>query len=137
MKAELDKKGNWEKPKSLPSKINREGFHTGNPRFSEDGQRMYFTRALMENDRITESKIFMSQKGRSGWGAAKEVPNVNGEYLATHPTVGRLLGNEVLIFSANINGGEGGTDLYYSIRRGEDDYTNPRQYGDRKINTAG
>ena len=135
-KSEMDKKGEWEKPKALPGKINREGFHTGNPRFSDDGQRMYFTRALTDVDKLTESRIYMSTNGRSSWGAAEEVPNVNGDYIATHPTVGSLLGNEVLIFSSDMAGGEGGFDLYYSIRRGEGDYSPPVNMG-TKINTAG
>jgi len=125
-KTELDKKEKWEKPKALPDKINRPGYHTANPRFSEDGSRMYFTRALMEGDDLVE--IFTSTMGKSSWGAANEVVPVNGDFIATHPTIGYLLGNEVMIFSSDMNGGEGGFDLYYSIRNGEN-YTSPINLG--------
>ena len=132
-KTELDKKDKWERPKALPDKINRPGYHTANPRFSDDGSRMYFTRALMDGDNLVESKIFTTTKGKSSWGAANEVVPVNGNYIATHPTIGYLLGNEVMIFSSDMDGGEGGFDLYYSLREGED-FTSPVNLGE-VINT--
>ena len=60
---------------------------------------------------------------------------VNGDYIATHPTVGYLLGNEVLIFSSDMDGGEGGYDLYYSLNQGGE-YTTPVNLG-AEINTSG
>ena len=131
----LDKKENWEKPRALPDKINRPGYHTANPRFSQDGNRMYFTRALMEGDDLVESRIFISERGKSSWGAANDLEVVNGNYIATHPTIGYLLGNEVLIFSSNMNGGEGGYDLYYSLNQGGG-FTTPVNMG-AQINTPG
>lgn len=134
--AEKDRNGNWDRPKALPKKLNREGFHTGNVTFSKDGQRMYFTRAITNGDLLAESRIYESAYGRSGWGAPNELPNVNGDYIATHPNVGTLLGNEVLFFSSDMDGGEGGFDIYYSIRRGEGDYSLPVNLGPG-INTQG
>ena len=134
-KTKLDSKERWEKPKALPDKINRPGYHTANPRFSEDGGRMYFTRALMEGDDLVESKIFTSTSSGKNWGAANELVVVNGDYIATHPTVGYLLGNEVLIFSSDMDGGEGGYDLYYSLNQGGE-YTTPVNLG-AEINTSG
>ena len=131
----LDNKERWEKPKGLPDKINRPGYHTANPRFSEDGNTMYFTRALMEGDDLTESRIFISERGKSSWGAANDLEVVNGEYLATHPTIGSLLGNEVLIFASDMPGGEGGFDLYYSLKQGGS-FTTPVNMGEQ-INTPG
>ena len=114
-----EKREDWDKPDALPEKINRPGYHTGNPRFSEDGTRMVFTRALMEANDLVESRIHISSgSGSSDWKPPIEVENVNGDYIATHPTFGSLLGNQVLIFSANIPGGEGGYDLYYSLLQG-------------------
>ncbi len=131
-----DKDGNWDSPKPLPNLINREGYHTGNVRFSPDGTRMYFTRALTDGDDLSESKIYESKGDDGKWGAPNELKNVNGDYIATHPTVGALLGNEVLFFSSNMDGGEGGYDLYYCIRRGDGDYSLPVNLGPT-INTPG
>jgi len=127
-KTELDKNEKWERPSALPDKINRPGYHTANPRFSDDGSRMYFTRALMEGDDLVESKIFTTTMGKSSWGAANEVVPVNGDFISTHPTIGYLLGNEVMIFASDMDGGEGGFDLYYSLRQGEN-FTAPVNLG--------
>ena len=131
-----DKDGDWQTPKALPDLINRDGYHTGNARFSPDGSRMYFTRALTDGDDLAESKIFEAGGSDGKWGAPNELKNVNGNYIATHPAVGALLANEVLFFSSNMDGGEGGYDIFYSVRRGEGDYSLPVNLGST-INTQG
>jgi peptidoglycan-associated lipoprotein len=131
-----EKDGDWANPKALPTVINREGYHTGNVAFSPDGTRMYFTRAQTDGDDLSESKIFETKGDDGKWGAPNELKNVNGNFIATHPTVGALLGNEVLIFTSNMDGGEGGYDLFYSVRRGEGDYSLPVNMGP-PINTPG
>ena len=131
-----DKDGDWDNPKALSNQINREGYHTGNARFSTDGNRMYFTRALTDGDDLAESKIFEATGGDGSWGAPNELRNVNGDYIATHPAVGALLGNEVLFFSSDMDGGEGGYDIYYCVRRGAGDYSLPVNLG-IGINTPG
>jgi peptidoglycan-associated lipoprotein len=124
----------WGEPSPLGTNINREGYHIGNLSLSPDGNRMYFTRALLEGSDLGESKIYYSDKSGSSWGAANEVQGVNGDYLAKQPVVGELFGNEVLFFVSNMDGGYGGFDIYYSTRRGET-YTPPVNLGN-VINTA-
>ncbi len=131
-----DKDGDWESPKALSKQINREGYHTGNARFSPDGNRMYFTRALTDGDDLSESKIYEATGGDGSWGAPNELKNVNGDYIATHPAVGALLGNEVLFFSSNMDGGQGGYDIFYCVRRGAGDYSLPVNLG-IGVNTPG
>ncbi len=125
----------WGKPSPLGTNINREGYHIGNLSLSEDGSRMYFTRALLKGNELEESKIFYSDKGSEGWGAASEVAGVNGEYIVRQPVVGELFGSEVLFFVSNMDGGYGGFDIYYSTRRG-DTYAPPVNLGDG-VNTIG
>jgi len=132
----LDKKGKWETAKSLPSKINREGYHTSSPSFSNDGTRMFFTRALFDFNEISESKIYYSEQSGKGWGAANEVENVNGTYLNKHPASGLLFGQEVLFFASNMEGGFGGYDLYYASSQGGNQFSTPVNLGP-KVNTPG
>ena len=66
----------WGKPEVLDQKINREGYQTSFVSFSPDGSRMYFTRALMQGNEVSESKIFYSQGGGDSWGAGDTVPNL-------------------------------------------------------------
>jgi peptidoglycan-associated lipoprotein len=97
---------------------------------------MYFTRAVMKGNEVGESKIFYSQGGGDGWGAAQECTGVNGEYLSLHPVVGELFGKEVLFFSSNMEGGQGGLELFYATYKGEGVYGDPVNLGP-KINTPG
>ncbi len=107
--------GEFEKSVALGSDINRNGYHTSNPAFSKDGSEMYFTRSILEGNDIAESKLFVSFGGDGSWGPAQEL-NINGDYIIKNPSTGELFGNEVIFFSANIEGGEGGFDIYYATK---------------------
>lgn len=103
----------YSKPEELDRKINRDGFHVGNVSFSSDNRRMYFTRQLLEYDEITSSTIYSSVMGDDDWGAAEPLAGVNGDWIAKHPAAGELLGSRVLFFVSDMDGGFGGTDIYY------------------------
>ncbi|MBK8554797.1 MAG: OmpA family protein [Lewinellaceae bacterium] len=123
-------------PTALGTQINREGWHQGNVSISADGTTMFFTRVQLEANVITESKIYFSMKGPDGWGAAAEVVGVNGSYIAKHPCEGELFGEKVLFFVADIPGGKGGYDIYYSPKKKDGVYGIPVNLGD-VINTSG
>lgn len=126
----------WEAGVPLDEKINRPGYNSNNVSFSVDGNTMYFTRSLLSGNNLTESKIYMSTKSGGSWTGAKEVTGINGEYLATHPAVGELFGKEVLFFVSDMEGGEGGMDIFYATHKGGGVYGDPVSLGP-KINTAG
>ncbi|HJW29599.1 MAG TPA: hypothetical protein VJ508_10165, partial [Saprospiraceae bacterium] len=123
------KDGSWDSAKSLPDKINREGFHTGNPSLTADGGRMFFTRAELTGNDLSDSKIFMSENKGQNWSAPVELKGINGNYIAKNPMPGRLYGKEVLFFSSNMPGGFGGYDIYYSTRISDDTYDIPVNLG--------
>lgn len=127
--AERGKDNTWATPKPLDIKINREGFHTGNPSVSPDGTRMFFTRSQLTGNNMSESKIFVSIAKGDNWGAPVELQGVNGNFMAKHPVVGYLYGKEVLFFSADMPGGEGGFDLYYAERLTDESYAIPVNLG--------
>ena len=112
----------WGEATELGLQINRIGYHTSNPTFSSDRQRMYFTRAVLYGQQIVESKIYVSIKDGNDWSPAEPLKGgINGNFITTHPGIGALYGREVLFFSCNKEGGEGGFDLYFSTVL--DDYT--------------
>lgn len=123
-------------PTPLGTQINREGWHQGNVSISLDGKTMYFTRVEMENNLVKDSKIYYALKGSDGWGAAKEVAGVNGDYIAKHPCEGELFGEKVLFFVSNMPGGKGGFDIFYAPRKSEGEFGQPVNLGD-VINTVG
>ncbi|RMF03432.1 MAG: DUF1573 domain-containing protein, partial [Bacteroidetes bacterium] len=72
--------------------------------------------------------------GDGAWKSANEVVGVNGEFLALHPVVGELYGKEVLFFVSDMEGGEGGRDIYYATYQGDGVYGDPVNLGP-SINT--
>lgn len=122
--------GTYGKGIALPKALNRDGYQTVNVAVSSDGNSMLFVRSLMEGASEVESKIYFASKGSGDrWGSVEEVARVNGKYIAKHPAFGELFGNEVMYFSANMSGGEGGYDLYYATKRGEGQYDAPVNLG--------
>ena len=126
----------WEKPKELSGDINRPEFHNSNVTISADGRTLYFSRALLQGNKLGESKIYFSTGGSESWKGAEEVKGVNGDYIAKHPTPGELFGKEVLFFSSDMDGGYGGFDLYYATKVNEGEYAAPVNLGE-VINTPG
>ncbi len=124
------------KASALRPSINRDDYHTSNPCFSPDGREMYFTRSIIDDAQIISSKLFVSYAKDDGWKPPLELETVNGDWIAKNPCVGELYGKRVLIFSADMEGGYGGFDLYYSTIEGEGNYASPVNMGET-INTSG
>jgi len=132
----VDEEGNYGPPTALDDNINRPGYHTGNPCFSKDGRRMYFTRALLEGNDLAESAIYVSYKNDTGWSPAVELQGINNDnYIVKQPAIGEIFGNEVLFFISDMDGGYGNFDLYYSTRKGDAEFAAPVNVG-ASINTT-
>lgn len=116
-RSKRDDKGKWEKPTPLNEDVNRPGVHTTNVAFSPDGRYMYLTRTVTEGNEVFQSKIYYSVRSED-WGAAREVEGL-GDFNAKHPMPGELFGERVLFFVSDMDGGEGGWDLYYAPIEGE------------------
>ena len=123
------KDGEWETAKPLDSKINREGYHSGNPSITEDGSRMFFTRSQLTGNDLSESKIFVSVNKAQNWGAPVELKGINGNYIAKQAAPGVVFGKEVLFFSSNMDGGFGGFDIYYADPINDETYGLPVNLG--------
>lgn len=125
----------YEDPEPLGVEINRPGYHSANVSLSPDGRRMFFNRIQLTGNVPSEAKIYLSEGGDGSWNSANEVVGVNGDYLALQPSVGELYGKEVLFFVSNMDGGEGGWDIYYATHQGEGVYGDPVNLGP-SINTS-
>lgn len=126
----------WAPGVPLSAQVNREEFHNGNACISRDGRTMYFTRALLTGNIVTESKIYVASMGTDGWGAATEVAGINGTFLSKHPMLGELFGREVLFFTSDMPGGYGGFDIYYANKKSDNAFGDPVNLG-KEINTVG
>lgn len=126
----------WSEGEVLPESINRPGYYNTNVKLSPDEKRMFFTRAMTNGSVLSESKIYMAEGNGGSWGEPNELAGVNGDFIAKSPAVGELFGKEVLFFVSNMDGGEGGYDIYYATYKGGGQYGDPVNLGPQ-INTVG
>ncbi len=119
-RSEIGEEG-FGKPEALSRKINRDDFHISGITFSKDKRTMYFCRQLLQNDQVISSTIYASRQDGEDWGAAEPVPNINSEdgSVSMQPTMGELLGEEVMYFVSNMDGGLGAYDIYYAQVQGD------------------
>lgn len=135
-KSSKDEDGDFDDKEELEQMVNRKDFHNTHLGFSQDGRVMYFTRVQTTGTEITESKIMVSYLRDSGWSAANVLPTVNGDWYAKQPVTGQLYGQDVLFFVSDMDGGEGGFDIYYSNILADGEFSAPVNLGP-VINTPG
>lgn len=126
--------GDFGKPVALEEAINRIDFFNTGVSFSQDGERMYFTREKYTNNGVNNAQIYMSKRAGDKWGTPYPVEALNNEYKSRHPVEGELFGQKVLYYISDMPGGFGGYDIYYSPING-DNYGIPVNLG-QTINTA-
>ncbi len=126
----------WSEGEALGDNVNRPGYYNTNVRLSGDEKRMFFNRSMTSGDVLTESKIYLSESTGGAWGPANELAGINGDFIAKSPAVGELFGKEVLFFVSDMDGGEGGYDIYYATYKGGNQYGDPVNLGPQ-INTVG
>lgn len=103
------------------------GLSTGNGTFSLDGKRFYFSLCSDEGYNYT-CKIMVSRFENGKWSAADslgEIINVAGSNTSM-PAIGMMDGQEVLFYSSDREGGEGGMDIWFSAIRNGNEYAKPR-----------
>lgn len=100
-----------------------EKLNTGNGSFSLDGKRFYFSLCEDENYNY-KCKIMVASYNDGKWSSIDSlgtIINIDG-FNTTMPHIGDMDGKEVLFFSSNREGTEGGMDIWYST------ITNGNQY---------
>lgn len=125
--------GDFAEASPLEEAINRVGFYNSGVSFSEDGQRMYFTREKYENNKVESAQIYLSQRKGEKWAPPYPIASLTNESRCRHPYEGDLFGVKVLYFVSDMPGGYGGYDIYYAPING-DEYGNPVNLGP-EINT--
>lgn len=131
----------WSKREEFKIK-NLEKTHAGNPAFTPDGERVYFTQCGLNKDMKPQCQLYVMTKEGAGWSEAIRLPdyiNVEGSNT-THPFVTVDNDKEILYFSSDREDGKGGADLWYCTRTRESrsavNFTLPKNLG-QNINTLG
>lgn len=125
--------GNEENPK-----INNKESNNASTAFSSDYKRMYFSRCNAGNLSNKKCNLYVSKFSENKWQLPEKLNesiNVPG-YSTTQPSVSELDKNtEVLYYSSDRPGGQGGMDIWYTvIKNGK--YNDPVNLGSI-INTQG
>ncbi len=127
----LDRHGEWEDVVALDS-VNTQ-FDEGSPCIFDQGRKFYYTSCIAEKGKNMGCQIYEAQKIDGEWMNPTNLGIVADSLSIGHPTVSPD-GSKVY-FSARLQGGFGGADIWYSEKEGSS-WSAPKNMGDR-INTAG
>lgn len=138
-----DNGSKWTNPDLLSGSANTV-YHDGPVTFTSDFQQMYFTRSYTnekgkveksDEDNVIKLKIMFAywDPEKNAWGEEQEMPFNNKDYSVAHPTLSA--DGNTLIFSSDMPGGMGGTDLWYT-KQVDGKWQDPVNLG-KDINTAG
>ncbi|MDX1942191.1 MAG: hypothetical protein SFU99_16625 [Saprospiraceae bacterium] len=101
----------------LPDSINVEGDHVAHTAFNGDGTRMYYTVCEYVDNGSAEVRcdLYVRERdGRGSWKNPKKLAVNLGNSTNTQPSVGFVerIGQEVLFFTSDRAGGQGGLDIW-------------------------
>lgn len=132
----IQKNSIWEKSKELDSIVNREGIHNANTAFNTEHTQAFISRCRQKNARDFECEIYSSEFKDGHWQTLTKLPETINQKGSTNtqPAIGVMHGEEVLFFSSNREGGQGGMDIWYSKPKGKNEYETPVNAG-KKINS--
>ena len=137
--SDLDPNDHPLKPTPFSVEINSM-LHEGPVSFTEDGQRIFFTRNTSEKgvrradkSGLTRLQIFTATKGKYDWENITALPFNANHFSCVHPSWDEGKGR--LYFASNMIDGEGGYDLYYA-EFADSTWGDPVNLG-KEINTAG
>ncbi|MFY0598603.1 MAG: OmpA family protein [Cyclobacteriaceae bacterium] len=125
------------KIKSLNSK-----YHEGPAEVYDQGNKIVFTRNNTNQNRlrkdqkgVTRLQLFFATLDTIGrWNDIQPFRHNNKDYSLGHPTISS--NGKFLIFTSDMPGGFGGTDLYYSVLESDTSWSIPINLG-ATVNTAG
>ena len=114
--------------------INRK-YHEGPVAFSKNGNEMFITRndyTGKGQDGTRNLKLLISSRNGDSWSEPVELPFNSKEYSVGHAALSA--DGNTLVFASDMPGGEGGVDLYKSVRA-NGNWSTPENLS--AINTAG
>jgi outer membrane protein OmpA-like peptidoglycan-associated protein len=145
--AEMTDSVTFNAPQKIGDHTNR-AFYEGTPFVSKDGNYMYYTanssevtklRSKKKNGKkgvskegLNNLKIYRIKKSGSGWGQPLEMNFNSHEYSCAFPCLSA--DEKHLYFASNMEGGQGGFDLYRSSKINDSTWSAPKNLG-ATINT--
>jgi hypothetical protein len=127
----------WQKARALDSLFNASNIHNANTSFNDDFTKIFVSRCNALTTVDYQCQIYFSQFIDGKWTVLKALPPPINIYQSnnTQPNVSKLNGKDVLFFSSNRKGGNGGFDIWYSTFDKDLNFGTPVNAG-KKINSA-
>ena len=123
----------------LNSSLSDPIFNSGAPHIAPDGESVYFTRLELTALGEQQYHIFMGRITDEGEviEVRKLGPSINREgFSSRFPCIGITKhGQHILYFASTLPGGQGGFDIWYSIKMDNGDFTTPYNLG-ASVNTT-
>lgn len=130
----IDKNGKWSTPTPVGEPVNSKG-NDGSTIISHKGTTMFFTRCELEKNKIKTCQLWMTTKKGNNWDAAVELPFNIDSVNFRHPAISK--DDDVLVFTSNMPGGQGGYDLWISkLDKKTKEWSQPVNLG-ASVNTPG
>jgi peptidoglycan-associated lipoprotein len=133
-RSERDKKGKWSEPKLADD--DKEGVNSdaseGAAVFNSRRNTMYFTRCKVKKDGFMGCQIYTAKKQGVSFGKPEVIAIASDSAVIGHPAL--TPDDEVLIFSSDLEGGQGGKDLWYIKEESRGEWSEPINLGP-EINT--
>ncbi len=123
-------------PVYMPTGAN-ENLNIGNGAYSTDSKRFYFTECEQKDKTSSRCDIYVTRYEGYQWTPAEKLSINDPSFTNTQPTPGKdASGNEVLYFSSDRTGGQGGMDIWISKLKADGTFDTPVNAG-KTINTQG
>ncbi|MBX7095650.1 MAG: OmpA family protein [Flavobacteriales bacterium] len=131
-----DKKGKWGEPTPMPQGVNTED-NEGAAVFDRKGEVMYYTNCPNEKKKNLGCDIYFVERKGDKWGTPEKMnlKGNNDSVSVGHPALTN--DDQVLIFASDMDGGQGGKDLWMvTYDKRAKSWSDPVNLGP-KINTPG
>lgn len=117
--ASRNEEGVLKKPKVFATELLSDG-HEGPIAFDRTNKMLYFSRnqATKGKFEIRKMDIFVAERLGNGWGNIRALPFSDSNFDDCHPTIS--VDNDIIYFSSDREGGQGGMDIWMSRRLGND-----------------
>jgi peptidoglycan-associated lipoprotein len=130
----VDKNGKWSTPTPIAEPINTAG-NEGSSIVTVKGTTIFYTRCDVEKNEVKRCQLWMASKKGNNWGDPAKLPFSVDSFAFRHPAINK--DENVLVFSSDMPGGQGGYDLWMStFDKKKKEWTSPKNLGP-SINTAG
>ena len=128
-----DSRGDWQNPEMFLTQEMDGSFEDGTISFTKDGREAYFTRARYINTEPMGAEIWHVKRVGGRWSEPIEVELGPDTLVFAHPAISG--DGTILYFASDMQGGQGGKDIW-KVERIGDSWGTPINLG-MDINTAG